>query len=62
MKIRVVKAFQAYKRGQEFDWPDGVARIFVARGFVEEVRDEAAAVEPDVETASLDRRPRKRRK
>lgn len=62
MKIRVVKAFQAYKRGQEFDWPDGVARIFVARGFVEEVRDEAATVEPDVETASLDRRPRKRRK
>lgn len=62
MKIRVVKAFQVYKRGQEFDWPDGVARIFVARGFVEEVMDEAATVEPDVETASLDRKLKRRRR
>jgi hypothetical protein len=63
MKIRVVRAFQAYKRGQEFDWPDGVARIFVARGFVEPAsEDETAAVEPEVEHAAIDRKPRKRRK
>jgi hypothetical protein len=63
MKIRVVQAFQAYKRGQEFDWPDGMARIFVARGLVEPVaEDETATVEPEVEHASIDSKPRKRRK
>jgi hypothetical protein len=63
MKVRVVQAFQAYKRGQEFDWPDGMARIFVARGLVEPVvEDETATVEPEVEHASVDRKPRKRRK
>lgn len=61
MKIRIVKAFQAYKRGQEFDWPDGVARIFAARGFVEEV-ETAAVGEPDqVERASEDYKPKKKR-
>jgi hypothetical protein len=63
MKIRVIQAFQAYKRGQEFDWPDGMARIFVARGLVEPVaEDETATVEPEVEHASIDSKPRKRRK
>ena len=63
MKVRIVQAFQAYKRGQEFDWPDGMARIFVARGLVEPVaEDETATVEPEVEHASIDSKPRKRRK
>lgn len=60
MKIRIVRAFQAYKRGQEFDWPDGVARIFVARGFVEEV-ETAAVAEDQVERAVAEHRPRKKR-
>jgi hypothetical protein len=61
MKIRIVKAFQAYKRGQEFDWPDGVARIFAARGFVEEV-ETATADEPEqVERATQEYKPKKKR-
>lgn len=60
MKIRIVRAFQSYKRGQEFDWPDGVAKIFVARGFAEEV--ETATVEEDqVERATAEYRPKKKR-
>jgi hypothetical protein len=63
MKVRVVQAFQTYKRGQEFDWPDGMARIFVARGLVEPVVEvETATVESEVEHASVERKPRKRRK
>lgn len=62
MKVRVVRAFGFYKRGQEFDWPDGVAKIFVARGMVAEVpaEVEAAVVEPVVERA--DARPRQKRR
>ena len=64
MKVRVLQAFQGYKRGQVFDWPDGMARIFVARRMVEEVaeeRTEAAAIEPEVERAVADSRPRRRK-
>ena len=64
MKIRIMQAFQGYKRGQEFDWPDGMARVFVARGLVEEVgggQPEAASLEADSEKASLSHRPRKKR-
>jgi hypothetical protein len=65
MRVRVLKAFQCYKRGQEFDWPDGMARIFAARGMVEEIKEqraEAAVIEDDVERAVADDKPRKRRK
>lgn len=56
MKIRVTKAFGAYKIGQVFEWADGMARIYLGRGMVTEVRDEEpvveeAAVEPKVEQA-----------
>lgn len=63
MKVRVVRSFGFYKRGQEFEWPDGVAKIFAARGLVVEVLPEveAAAVEPDVERADARPRARKRK-
>lgn len=58
MKVRVTKAFGAYKVGQVFDWADGMARIYLGRGMVTEVRDEEpvveeAAVEPEVEQAVM---------
>jgi hypothetical protein len=48
MKIRVVKAFNGYRVGQVFDWGDGMARIFIARGMIEPVGEKTA------ETAMLD--------
>lgn len=57
MKIRITKAFAGYRKGQEFDWADGMARIYVGRGMAEEVREadepvvEEASVEPRVEQA-----------
>jgi hypothetical protein len=50
MKIRIAKAFNGYKVGQQFDWGDGMARVMIARGLVVAV-DEA----PAVERAVLDR-------
>lgn len=47
MKIRVLKSFNGYKTGQVFDWGDGMARVFVARGLV-------APVEAAVETATAE--------
>lgn len=63
MKVRVSKAFGGYKVGQEFDWGDGAARIFVARGLVVPVEErvvETAAVEERAERATIERKPRKR--
>jgi hypothetical protein len=63
MKIRIVRAFRGYKRGQEFDWDSGFAKILVARGFVEEIKSpplETASVEPRVERASVPDRPKRR--
>lgn len=56
MRIRIVKPFAGYKEGQEFEWGDGAARIYVARGLVEEVserRVETATVEKRMERAAL---------
>jgi hypothetical protein len=63
MKIRIAKAFRGYKVGQVFDWADGMCRIFIGRGMVEEVRDEpeAAAVEERCERAFIDSRPKKKK-
>jgi hypothetical protein len=64
MRIRVVKSFGGYKAGQVFDWGDGMARILVGRGVIEEVREqpvEAAAVERRAERASIDSQPTRRR-
>lgn len=66
MKIRVLKSFGGYKAGQTFDWGDGIARIYIARGlaapFVEERVVETAAVEERTERATVDQKPRKRQK
>lgn len=57
MKIRIRQSFSLYKKGQEFDWPKGMCRLMIARGLVEEIKaDEAAvveeaAIEPVVEQA-----------
>lgn len=63
MKIRVIKAFSGYRIGQIFDWGDGMARIYLGRGMVEEVREtvEAAAVEERCERAFVDDRPKKKK-
>lgn len=66
MKIRVLKAFGAYKVGQTFEWGDGIARIYAARGLVAPVADEqrveAATMEERAERAVLEPKPRKRQK
>jgi hypothetical protein len=56
MKIRIVKPFAGYRAGQEFDWGDGAARIYIARGLAEQLEDrevEVAAVDDRVERASV---------
>lgn len=62
MRIRIVKPFAGYREGQEFEWGDGAARIYLARGLVEEVFDrqtETATVERRSEQAAM---PTARRK
>lgn len=54
VKIKIVKEFGGYRVGQEFDWGDGMARVFLARGLVCRVEDrdeETAAVELRAEKA-----------
>ena len=57
MKVRILQAFQPFKIGQVFDWPDGMANVFVARGLatpVEERSVESAdAAEESVERAAI---------
>lgn len=42
MRVRIKKAFAGYRIGQEFDWGDGMARIYLGRGMVEQVTGSAA--------------------
>lgn len=42
MKVRIKKSFAGYRIGQEFEWGDGMARIYLGRGMVEEVTGSAA--------------------
>lgn len=67
MKIRMVRPFRVYRKGDTIDAPVGMARHWIANGLaVEETqRDlaeqlETATAEPEVERA--DATPRKRRK
>jgi hypothetical protein len=62
MKIKVLRSFGGYKAGQEFDWGDGIARLYIGRGLVAPVEErvEAAVVEQRSERAMIDTRPRKR--
>ena len=66
MKIRILKSFNGYRVGQVFDWGDGMARVMIARGMIEEVKEdpvERAVVAQDVEQAvvkpAVKRRKRK---
>lgn len=67
MRIRVAKAFNGYRVGQEFDWGDGMARVLIGRGMVvpadqpEFEGPERAVVEDrKIETAAIPKRkPRK---
>lgn len=55
MRVRVLKTFRGYKKGQVFNnWADGMARIFIARGVVEELPNERAVER--VETATVEER------
>lgn len=63
MKVRVLKGFGGYRPGQEFEWADGMARILIARGMIEPVREqtvEHATAEERAERAVVV--PRKRQK
>jgi hypothetical protein len=64
MKVRVLKTFRGYRKGQVFgNWSDGMARIFISRGMVEEIKDESAEetamVEERAERAAVISRKRK---
>ena len=65
MKIRILKPFAGYRAGQEFNWGDGAARIYVARGLAEEIgerRLEAATVEERSERATMPQPARRKPK
>ena len=66
MKIRIAKAFNGYKVGQQFDWGDGMARVMIARGLVVPVDDspqvERATVEREVERAVVQSQVRRKGK
>tara|TARA_Y100000401_G_scaffold39147_1_gene29683 strand:- start:324 stop:527 length:204 start_codon:yes stop_codon:yes gene_type:complete len=66
LKVRILQAFQTFKIGQVFNWPDGMANVFVARGLatpVEERSVESAdAPEESVERAAISSKPKRRRK
>jgi hypothetical protein len=41
MKIRILVGFDGYTAGQVFpDWPSGMCELLIARGMIEEVKDE----------------------
>jgi hypothetical protein len=64
VKIRVLKSFNGYRVGAVFDWGDGMARVMIARGMIEEVKEdpvERAVAAQDVEQA-VTKQPIKRRK
>ena len=64
MKIRVLMGFDSYEPGQVFEeWPAGMCEILIARGLIEEVKDQAPVVErgddePEVERADASPRPK----
>lgn len=69
MKVRVLSAFDIYKRGSEFDWPGPMVKILKARGLVEVLDHEeespveaAIAPEEKTERAVINKKPRRRRK
>lgn len=65
MRIRILKSFSGYRPGQEFEWGDGMARIYIARGMAQEIKQaavEAAAVEQRAERAVVQQNVKRRAK
>ena len=66
MKIRVIRNFDCYIAGQEFeDWPAGMSEILIQRGFIEDAGPapsvETAEAAESSERAATDRRPPRRK-
>lgn len=65
MKIRLVRSFRVYRRGQVLDVPDGQANLWISHGIAVEEKQgdllETATAEPKAETADATprRKPRK---
>lgn len=63
-KMRFIRSWRAYRKGQVVEIPGGLAGELVAGGFAVEDRQqpliETAAVEPEAETADLTPRRAKR--
>lgn len=65
MKVRVLKNFDGYRQGQVFDWGDGMARVLISRGVIEEVKEDAierAVADGSTEKAILNQQVKKRQK
>jgi len=64
MKIRILKSFNGYKTGQVFEWGDGMARVFIARGLASPVEApvEAATAEVAAERAEVPMQLKRRAK
>jgi len=60
MRVRIKTNFGPYKVGQIFDWAKGMARLFVRRGVVEEIIEQATEPEPPLEQAAQKPTPRRR--
>lgn len=56
MKIRVLMGFSAYEPGQVFeDWPAGMCEILIARGVIEEIKDDSPVVERSIDEPEVER-------
>lgn len=66
MKVVVTRSFGSYRRGMEFDWSPGFAKILIRRGLIEslEMPDEVETAdmpEPVVERAVVTKKPRRKK-
>lgn len=66
MRIRVLRGFADYRKGQVFEnWPDGMCELLIRRGVIERLEEpaetETADAAPDaVERAEMPSRKKKR--
>jgi len=53
MRIKFIRAEYPYEVGNEFDWDDGIAQLYIARGVAIEVKKEPPpTLTPDPEFAA----------
>lgn len=67
MKIRVLRGFAGYRKGQVFDnWPDGMCELLIRRGVVERLEErqveEAVETHDAVERAEMPQASRKKKR